>query len=396
MDLELKGAFAWSTTYNEAPNPALRVDGLGTMGMPLGDCLAASIIQFCATEPQADANVLTLDATRVHFDNPAWTAWIVDVQGTVFRALRTSDTGAGARAILRSVVLRRSGARLLSAVPNVNGGQGTFGTMVVTLPAHFVGGSSVLTHQRDTLRVDISKSSLLCTSVVAWYRGVGLESEPITSGYSFALLYDLVSPPEFALAAPTEPFAVTKLRRVLLSWKQREDGAKPEKILLVLKDDYRRTYAVLTSEPWISSARLTGHDALVFRVLDGLAKELGFCLGLCTLLHTVTGTCAAVRRRRSWHDALDEESYTEMIPGTEKVKSAFIDFVDADGKEIMEELDWAEHEIIPAQWKKDLKDSDDFDRERTSKDCIEFTYVRTAIVVWPKSGTFANGLGNRA
>ncbi|KZV92504.1 hypothetical protein EXIGLDRAFT_718290 [Exidia glandulosa HHB12029] len=391
MDLEFKGAFAWSKTYNDAPNPALRVDGLGTIGLPLGDYLAAGLAQICVSDAQNDVNSTTLDTARVHFDNPAWGAWIDALRQTVCLALGTGDPGLGAQAVLRSVVLRRPGATLLSSATTPN----TFATMVVMLPGLYVGGSTVLTYRGETFRVDLGQSSLLCTNVVAWYNGVGLDSDTITSGHCLALLYDLVQPTGFVFAPPPEPFAVTKLRHILLSWKQREDGAgKPEKIMIILKKDYSLPYdysrdAKPSKEPRLTAARLKGQGARVFRALDGLAQELGFRLGLCSLWHKVSGDRKG-RWRSYAYDTSDDDSEIEMVGGRES-DTEWNYFVDADGKELPCWLSPEDDEIIPHKWEEDLEFSDNFEHEIESRERVTYTYDRTVIVLWPENGPFQTG-----
>lgn len=123
---------------------------------------------------------------------------------------------------------------------------------------------------------DASQQSLTRTTIVAWYTGVTHEIKPITSGYRLAILYNIIhttTAPRPALSTKTS--TIERIRHILLSWKQNNDGETPEKLVYLLKHDY--------SGEKLSGSILKGSDAGVVACLESLGQEAGVRLGLATL-----------------------------------------------------------------------------------------------------------------
>lgn len=115
MDFNFQGSFAWVTRYTDAPNPALRLEGLGTVGVPLGDVSARAFAELCRTQTHAGesagSHTWSLDATNVQFENPAWLAFITRVHDAACHALGVDDTDGATRCVLRKLTLCEPGAR---------------------------------------------------------------------------------------------------------------------------------------------------------------------------------------------------------------------------------------------------------------------------------------------
>jgi hypothetical protein len=152
-----------------------------------------------------------------------------------------------------------------------------FATMVIVLPSHFEGGEVHLTHSDETKIADVGgPSSAFRTSVLAWYTDVLHEVKPITSGYRFALAYNLVrssdaTAPESAV--PHDPSAPA-LRKSLSAWANGLDQEKnvPKKLAWLLEHKYSRMN--------MCQAALKGPDAHLVLRIRPIAEELGLQLGL--------------------------------------------------------------------------------------------------------------------
>ena len=95
-----------------------------------------------------------------------------------------------------------------------------FGTMVIILPSEFEGGAVHLSHlnQRKVFNVGGLKSASE-TSILAWHSDVVHEVKPVTSGYRFALAYNLVCSETSVAAYPIPTDAATKpLQTAVALW----------------------------------------------------------------------------------------------------------------------------------------------------------------------------------
>lgn len=159
---------------------------------------------------------------------------------------------------------------------------GMFATVIIVLPSSFTGGAAHLEHSGLSTIYDCSATSLYQTTVMAWYTDVTHEIKPITSGYRLALSYNLVhTTTSLRPALSTHVGAAAQLRNALLAWKQDEGQTTPDKIVYLLGHKY--------SQANLRASALKGSDAHKVAVLDMFAKELGFHLGLATVVSHVTG-----------------------------------------------------------------------------------------------------------
>ncbi|KAG6814742.1 hypothetical protein H0H93_012420, partial [Arthromyces matolae] len=97
-DFDFKGSFYYGALAPTAPNPCLNIEGLGSIGLPLGERDARAIIDVSARAPFGMGSQTVVDSkvrdtweiepSKIKFDNPAWTRFIQDyVIPTVWQAL---------------------------------------------------------------------------------------------------------------------------------------------------------------------------------------------------------------------------------------------------------------------------------------------------------------------
>lgn len=179
-----------------------------------------------------------------------------------------------------------------------------FATIVIVLPSEFTGGEAHLTHSGLTTKIDCSPDSLLSTTALSWYTDVTHEIKPITSGYRLALSYNLIHTTNtLRPSLPSADGVVTKLRHILLSWKQQADF-DPLMIIHLLEHKYSLN---------LSGSALKGKDAHKVAILQALGQQHGFRLGLAQLQVYTRGQAEHHRRSRSerlercYYDDYDED-----------------------------------------------------------------------------------------
>ena len=162
-----------------------------------------------------------------------------------------------------------------------------FATVIVVLPSAYTGGQVCVSHASSAETLDFASTSTFSTSVLAWYTDVKHEVKPVTSGYRFALSYNLVhsSPgvPRPCLADIDSAFS--NLRHVLRKWYKGayEAHHETDMIAYLLKHQYS------ASNLNNGSKALKGADAHKIANLRVIAEELGYVACLANLLYIVSG-----------------------------------------------------------------------------------------------------------
>ncbi|EJD55223.1 hypothetical protein AURDEDRAFT_35671, partial [Auricularia subglabra TFB-10046 SS5] len=257
------GSFYFSRTYEDAPNPILRLAELDTVGLPLSKRDASAIIDKCEQAPfgKGERTVVDkevrdtwqMDATEVNFDNPAWPVFMKRVVRDVCEALGVNREASKPRCELYKLLVYETGSHFLPHVDTekVNN---MFATIVVVLPTAFTGGDAHLSHAGHTAVLNSSAPSVSKTTVLAWYTDVKHEIKPITSGYRLALSFNLVHTTTAlrpSLADNAAPLA--RLRHVLLSWIQQQ--GRLDRLVYQLDHNY--------SHANLSASALKGSDAVI-------------------------------------------------------------------------------------------------------------------------------------
>ncbi|PSS34002.1 hypothetical protein PHLCEN_2v1954 [Hermanssonia centrifuga] len=185
-----------------------------------------------------------------------------------------------------------------------------------------------------------------------WYTDVMHEIKPITSGYRLALSYNLIHSTKSLRPALSGKLGMMgELRKVLVAWKEDGGELSPEKILFLLDHKY--------SQANLRASALKGADGQRVALLDALAKDYGFCLGLASVVCHLSGCPdddGGDRQRRGGYGwgSNDEggSDYDERLSFAEVSDRdmAIENFVDLEGEPISETLLDVneEEEMIPA------------------------------------------------
>lgn len=223
---------------------------------------------------------------------------------------------------------------------------GALATVVIVLPSYFTGGAANLIHKGISTEFDCSAGSQFQTSVLAWRSETTLNMKQITSGCQLALSYNLVDTTRSLRPALSANADVGReLRQVLLAWRDNQGTPTPDNIVCCLD----QTYSNLNNGATV----LQGEDAHKVAILDALAKELGFSLGLA-----------------DFEDRTLEEEEMEYydINEVDDYGTAITQLVDLDGRLIAPELhfdDLAGLETIPADLLEGIQEGDyELEREQ--------------------------------
>jgi hypothetical protein len=162
-----------------------------------------------------------------------------------------------------------------------------FATVVILLPSPYSGGQVHVSHASSTKILDMAPTSLLSTSILAWYTDVRHEVKPITSGYRLALSYNLIHSSR-GVPKPSLPdmnTALARLRHVLRKWRKGtyEFDADRDIIASLLKHEYSEANLACGAKT------LKGEDAHKIANLRIVAEELGYMVCLAKLSYNVTG-----------------------------------------------------------------------------------------------------------
>ncbi|KAJ7118830.1 hypothetical protein C8R44DRAFT_184414 [Mycena epipterygia] len=385
--LDLESPFAFAKRFNDAPDPQLRIDGLGwNIQLPLNKHDASGIISASAPariRGCVDVGVWSTSNTKVHFDNPAWQGWIRDVAGpAAVRALRADP---GNIFVFNKVMLHEAGSQTMQ-LEDAETAPEKWGTLVVILPSLLAGGDLELRHDGQSKTVNFEVQSDLLTSMVASYRGVEQTLSAVTCGYRLSLVYDIVHlgarPPTLTdLQSPKQ-----RLRNIMRSWVQVGSGRAPQFLACLLQNKYTPSAA-------FDVCSLVGEDRLLLSTLRALAQEQHFFICLGNIEVTVK---AMVADNSQYGDqsvacyddsfAMGEESFASFFTDDGDTENLVItQIVDLDGIPVKVEglVDMDTTNLVNGRQASLYEpDSRSFDE---NANLINNTYKRTALMFWPEA-----------
>lgn len=228
-----------------------------------------------------------------------------------------------------------------------------FATVIIILQSPYTGGEAHLTHGGQSAVVDHSKNSFISTSVMAWYTDVTHEIKPITSGYRLALSYNLVhTTTTIRPSIPGSHRAGQVFRHIFQSWRS-QGYSGLQKIIYLLDHRYSRAN--------FHGGALKGSDSHQIALIEGIAHECGFEVGLANVESHLSGAPSRDPDRDGWRDPYDDgygySDEDENDGGSSDITMAEVfetewsvtNLVDLDGNEIVDELycDDNEDETIP-------------------------------------------------
>ncbi|KDQ15310.1 hypothetical protein BOTBODRAFT_109006 [Botryobasidium botryosum FD-172 SS1] len=360
------GSYYFTARYSilGAPNPVLRLTAgdIGTVGLPLGEAAAKQIIAHSKQAPfgmgertLVDKDVRDtweMDSEFVHFNNPEWELFMNKLAKDVCAGLGVNFYASQPRVELYKLLLYEAGSHFLPH-QDTEKVDGMFATMIVILPSAYTGGAAHLSHADLSTTIDCSADSLSSTSVMAWYTDVTHEIKPVTSGYRLALSYNLIhTTSALRPSLPDTRDPLPQLRDIFLAWKQ-SGYTGPPKVVCLLEHKY--------SLANLRGSALKGTDAHLVSLLDVVAKELDFCLGLAIV------ECYASGYGRGDEYEDDYDGLRRSVEfDRDTIETAITNLVDMDGRLISDELDFSvedEDQTIPSHFSNKIQAGDYYKQE---------------------------------
>ncbi|KAJ7623336.1 hypothetical protein FB45DRAFT_925321 [Roridomyces roridus] len=364
-DLDFQGEFAFHKTLQD----------LGIVGLPLSPAVAQQVIAKCVQAPfgKGERTVVDkdvrdtweMDALKVQFCNPAWNTFMDRVIREVCATLGVNFDASKPRAELYKLLVYETGSHSEKA-------NGMFASIIVVLPSQFEGGDAYTSHA-GVKRVFKSSRihSMNHTSVLAWYTDVLHEIKPITSGFRFVLAYNLVH-------------TTTSLRPALSS----TDGAtaKLRKIF--------HNYSMAN----LSASALKGSDAHIMALLDTLAKEIGFSLGLANLELRQSGAAdddGHDHYRRDKYGYGEEDSEDDQEVDFMEISDTTLEvsnFVDPEGHPI-DDCDLQVDDDGSLQ--EEITANGDYEQDYEGYMGNVGHYRHSVLVIWPRWSSLGGGNSDR-
>ncbi|KAH8094889.1 hypothetical protein BXZ70DRAFT_342448 [Cristinia sonorae] len=386
--------FACGKPCPEAPNPVLRVKGVGVIALPLGDH-DAGVIKTSGSarrlvghtesvskdETAQVSDIWEVDPNMLEFANGSlWDAFLAKTVKMVCKGLSVDEDSDELRLELNKLLVFGPGSCVPSYLETPKADD-QFATVTVILPSQFTGGDVHFTHDDKSVVFDISSNSLTQTIVVASYMDAACEIKPITSGHRLALSYSL-----HLTTSDAKPMVIRdaeflqEFRPILQSWKEVGAHEEPKRVLCRL--DYR------CSDVSAGLAALDSNAARLITMLNDVATEFGFHVALTTISATLTGY--AYQHWSRHHGGVEPqggEDWHEVQDRNVKVGK----LIGLDGTVIAEKLEYAYCDTIPDSLGDDLE-FEHHDEEDWYYDCgdsqVTRVYHHAAIVVWHPHGDF--------
>ncbi|KAF4616998.1 hypothetical protein D9613_008503 [Agrocybe pediades] len=294
-DLDFAGEFFHAALQTTAPNPCLHIADIGFVGLPLSQRDAQAVISAATLAPfgrgertlvdKEVRDTWEIEPSKISFANPEWEKYINQtVCLEVCRALGVTIGNIPPKMELYKLLLYEKGSHFLPH-QDTQKANGMFATVIILLSSAYTGGQVVVSHASTTKTIDFSANSLLSTALLAWYTDVKHEVKPVTSGYRFALSYNLIhqSPAGIPRLKDTSD-AASRLKRVLGKWRENKysnwDGGLMAYLL-------QHQYSSANLKDGIKS--LKGVDLYRATFLRPIAEALGFIVGLASLTHNISG-----------------------------------------------------------------------------------------------------------
>ena len=243
----------------------------------------------------------------------------------------------------------------------MNSSNGVFAQVLVVLPCEYGNGATHTSHDGLSATYSISQNSLFQTTVLAWYSGVAIETETISSGNRLALLYDVVHTAQCpAPSLPAPSTLVQNFETILGAWNDEADEKTPKKLFFTLPRS--RPNANL------SRSSLGDTDAQKVSFFEILGKKYGFNLGLARAkcyVETSHGLDDYGQKVDRYDLDSDDSDYSEPEQDREL---SITRLVDLNGKLISKDFGYDEYsEGVPSPLSKAVIDDGHFDKDRKGR-----------------------------
>lgn len=364
--------------------PRLRVDGVGTIALPLLPMQAEQLIAAAeqapygrGTETLVDTDVRRtwqIDASRVDLGGRRWGEDLA-------RTVRAVAAGLGVRGEVRAELyklLLYDAGGFFQSHRDTEKAPGMFATLVITLPSDYTGGELVIRHKGHEVQLDLHTDDPGQAAYAAFYADCRHEVRPVDHGHRLALIYSLLRPNGEPLPQPPDyDQERAQLAELLRHWQTVDTpAALPHKLIYPLEHSY--------SEAELGFAALKGVDAAVGAVVLGAAEDAD-CDAQLAMISVGESGWAEHTGSGYWDDD-DEAGFDigEVLDTWQELRTWRL----PDGTPLdMAALPFADDEVCPPNALADKDDVPPDFAEATGNEGASFErlYQRAALVLWPRS-----------
>ncbi|PFH49442.1 hypothetical protein AMATHDRAFT_4896 [Amanita thiersii Skay4041] len=369
----------------DAPNPWLQIEGIGSIGIPLSE-RDAKLIQEHAIEViplsknrdcKDSGCVWEIGAQFLECENPDWNVFLEQkLEGNV-RALIQGPSEPFEFELCK-LVLHGAG----STPTKYDVSDNAIGSLLISLPSRFTGGQIQITYNSQTQTYEPSTSFYDGATALAWYNVADHYSEPISSGYRFSLLYKIVHPPPAVselLLPNIMQHVESELSRLLSLWSTAPKGTEssPDLVAVVLQERYS------LEDINTGMACIKGPDAQQLSLFRTLTEKHGYML------------CLAGYELQYPHldNAADAWPWPYIYGGrrVDSSKGNITDMVDLKGNKLIHGVELAIDVNVSVALNPSEDDESDYVKYQTSLDgwdestfLVMNCYYRTVLVIFKK------------
>lgn len=400
------GAF---TLRREVPNAGLQLEvkGVGQVPFPISATKAKALCGVALLARHGYKEQTRLDTTvrdtweipksRLKIDLRRWNKTLSAELEQIRKGLGLSE-GCTLRAELHNLLVYAPGQFF---VPHQDSEkeQGMIGTLVVTLPSTFSGGTLVVAHHEQKVEHLETGRKL---SLVAFYADCRHEVRPVTSGYRIVLTYNLMLSVGTSEAPQLPARQLERLQSSVcefletptpVRWGCKEEAAPPDRLVYLLDHQYTRS--------GLSWTHLKGADTVRVAALRAVAERLDCDVALALADVHETWSCEDMDGHRRWSSwdrrSRNRSEDTRAAPADEPELEELQDsdvslrhFVDAKGKAAAVAGHVTDDELCCT------KPSVGFHPFESTYEgymgnwgnTVERWYHRAAVVMWPRRRTF--------
>jgi hypothetical protein len=267
--------------------PGLQVDGVGELSYPIPETQVKSLLKVAHKAPfgkgyetLVDDTVRSakeLEANALHFIGPQWDNLLQQIIKEIQPSMGLENYEIEAR--LYKMLIYEQGDFFLTH-KDTEKEKGMFGSLVVVLPSHHVGGELHIRFNGEAEVADFANAAdFYSIHYAAFYADCDHEIKPLKSGNRICLVYNLVQNSKTEKIKPTSVREhADKVSEVLL---QSALQTQTEPYIILLGHQY-------TPENF-SQESLKLDDGLKADVILKAAQQVGFYANLCLVTSFVTG-----------------------------------------------------------------------------------------------------------
>ena len=376
--------------------PGIKVDGVGTIALPLLPGQAEELAAIAEPAPYGRGAETLVDPEvrrtwQIAPEQIEITGrhWVQDLTTIVSRCADGLGVEGDVRVEPYKMLLYDQGSffvghRDTEKVP------GMFATLVIVLPSLYSGGELLIRHQEREVCLDLGSHDAAEVAFAAFYADCWHEVRPITGGCRLALIYNLIRPGRGKLPRPPAyDSEVGRIAGLLEGWRralQQQPGEVPDKLIYPLEHVY--------TPAGLEFAALKNADAAAGAVLLKAAEQAQCELHLALVSIEEAGIAEgyAYRPRRGYRDdGDDDEDQYEIGEVTDRTLSLSALQAPDDSRPFLSGMPFDEQELCPPDAFEGAEPDEVqfFEATGNAGASFERSYRRAALVLWPREHKLA-------